>query len=145
MLYFGYNVFNKTIVVDVKNDNFNELDFNHNKAVNINKKIQEAIINGNDPRTVDTCLGIAISKKLTCSFSKNTTDLLWNNTELLLNMLSTELKPFIYWLNEYLDINDVYTLINTIANHFIIEQRNMSIDTNDAKDLINVFSNILNN
>jgi len=121
MLFLALKNLNKYNVVDVANTDYSNLEFNVSKANNINKQIDKSIIDGLTPDKIDFVIGYVLGKRLTISCDKNITDMVWNNTDLLSSLINKELKNLVYWLNEYIEINDVYSVINSATNSLIIK------------------------
>lgn len=138
MLYFalrkGYSDYN---VIDIKNTDYTELEFPPAKASVINKILKEAMIkNGIAPERVDTILAYVISRNIVVGFDADTADYLWNQTELLSAMISKELKPFAYWLNEYILIDNINTFINELTNFLIIRNRKDIVEFGDKSAIV---------
>ena len=124
MLFLALKNLNKYNIIDVAKTDYSNLEFNVSKANNINKQIDKAIIDGLTSDKIDFAIGYVLGKRLTISCDKNITDMVWNNTDLLSSLINKELKNLIYWLNEYIEINDVYTVMNSATNSLIMRLTN---------------------
>jgi len=124
MLFLALKNLNKYNIIDVAKTDYSNLEFNVSKANNINKQIDKAIIDGLTSDKIDFVIGYVLGKRLTISCDKNITDMVWNNTDLLSSLINKELKNLIYWLNEYIEINDVYTVMNSATNSLIMRLTN---------------------
>jgi len=121
MLFLALRNLSNYNIIDVANTDYSNLEFNISKANNINKQIDKFIIDGLTPDKIDFIIGYVLGKRLTISCDKNVTDMVWNNTDLLSSLINKELKNLIYWLNEYIEINDVYSVINSATNSLIMK------------------------
>jgi len=124
MLFLALKNLNSYNIIDVASTDYSNLEFSASKANNINKQIDKSIINGLTSDKIDFIIGYVIGKRLTISCDKNITDMVWNNTDLLSSLINKELKNLVYWLNEYIEIDDVYNVINSATNSLIMKLTN---------------------
>jgi len=121
MLYLAISNLNSYNIVDVENTDYTKLIFPLSKAAAINKKINKAIINGIRPERIDFVLGYILAKRLVINCDKNIADMVWNNSELFNSLVNKELKTLVYWLNEYIEINDIYNVIAAASNILLLK------------------------
>jgi len=121
MLFLALRNLSNYNIIDVANVDYSNLEFNISKANNINRQINKFIIDGLTPDKIDFIIGYVLGIRLTISCDKNVTDMVWNNTDLLSSLINKELKNLVYWLNEYIEINDVYNVISSATNSLIMK------------------------
>jgi hypothetical protein len=138
MLYFASNILaTKEAILDIAKTDFTNLEMSPNKAKIIIKHTRDSIINGIDPDRYDIILGLAFSGKILCNFDQNTASLFWNQNDVWATLVKKELKNFVYWLNEYLEINDVNNVITGIVNGLTLKLRGECVEDllDDENDL----------
>jgi len=131
MLFFALSNLNNFNILDVANTDYTSLNYNNSKANLINKEIKNSILNGVTPDIMDQVLGEIIGDRLTVNADKNITDMIWNNPDLFTTMVSKELRNLVYWLNEWLDIDDVNTVINAATNKLLFKMQGKDITISD--------------
>ena len=128
MVYYATKKDGNVAVFDLSNTNYNNMYFNGPKSNVINSLIQKQIINGTLPSDADIVLGIAFTNLLYIEMNEKNTMTFLTNPDVFASMLRKELKPFAYWLNEYINIDDVYEMLNTMVNTLIRRLNNQAIN-----------------
>jgi len=147
MVFFVQKNFNDVNVINLANDNIIDLDFGDNRANLINSRIRKEVINGVLPDTIDLILANAVSKNILIELNEKNIRTLYSNTDLFSSMLRKDIKKLAFWLNEYLDIDDVYHFTNLIIN-FLLSRLIYNLDNRslieEHKDLRDYFLRTLN-
>ena len=139
MVYYATKKDGEVTVFDLSNVNYNNLTFSNPKSNVINKIIRKQIIDGTLPSDIDAILGISFSNLLYMEMNEKNTMTFLTNPSVFASILRKELKPFVYWLNEYIDVDDVYEMLNSLVNTLIRRLNNQTI--NPISDKLEDFQN----
>lgn len=123
MVYYATGKHANAEVTDLANTDYRGMDLGDYKSKMLNTTIRTAIMNGVLPGDLDIALGVEFANSLYVEMNEKNTIMFLTNTSAFGSMLRKELKPFVYWLNEYIDLEDPYTVINVLVNT-IIERLN---------------------
>ena len=123
MVYYASGKRGNAKVNDLANIDYRDMDLGGYKSKMLNTTIRTAIMNGVLPGDLDIALGVEFANSLYVEMNAKNTTMFLTNIPTFGSMLRKELKPFVYWINEYIELDDPYTVINVLVNT-IIERLN---------------------
>lgn len=145
MVYYATKKDGEISVFDLSKVDYNNLELTDSKSNILNKLIRKAIMGGILPEDMDVVLGIEFTNLLYVEINERNTITFLTNPSVFASMLRKDLKPFAYWLNEYLEVDDVYTLLNTLVNTLMkrLNNRPLYDDCEVSGEIINTIRTVL--